>query len=86
MNVLYLFFFVVERLLPEHQKEQAVYTLIKRFLIDLSENDRKSNALLESYINNVLHLLGYSHDLKTYQELTSFIEEIIHEKIPVLDI
>lgn len=86
MNTLYLFFFVMERLLPEHQKEPAVYNLVKRFLIDVSDSRERSDELLQSYTNRALRLLGYSHEEKSFSQLTSFIEEIIHEKIPDIHI
>lgn len=86
IQLLYLFLFVVERLLPENQLEEAVYKLVMKFLIDLSESKNQMDSLLTKYLNRVLKLLGYSKEDKSYDELRNAIEEIIHEKIPDLHI
>lgn len=86
IQLLYLFLFVVERLLPENQLEEAVYKLVLNFLIELSETESQGNSLLTKYLNEILKLLGYSKDDKSYEELVNAIEEIIHEKIPELHI
>lgn len=84
IQLLYLFLFVVERLLPENQSETAVYDLLMKFLIELSKNDNLDSSLSARYLNKILKLLGYSKEDKSYDELRNAIEEIIHEKIPEL--
>ncbi|OGK12190.1 DNA repair protein RecO [Candidatus Roizmanbacteria bacterium RIFCSPHIGHO2_02_FULL_37_15] len=86
IQILYRFFFVLERLLPENQSEPAVFNLALNFLVELSENSSSDISLLTKYLNNILRLLGYSKEDKPYEEITRTIEEIIHEKIPELHI
>ncbi|MBI4225814.1 DNA repair protein RecO [Candidatus Roizmanbacteria bacterium] len=86
IQLLYLFLFVVERLLPENQLETDAYKLVLKFLIELSETESQGSSLLTKYLNKVLKLLGYSKEDKSYEELRNAIEEIIHEKMPELHI
>lgn len=81
---LYLFLFILDRLLPENQKEERVYNLTKRFLIDLSNPSEKKRCSLLYYLNKLMSLLGYIYEDKNFNELKSVIEEIINEKIPLL--
>ncbi len=81
---LYLFLFILDRLIPENQKEERVYNLTKRFFIDLSRPLGKKNLGLLYYLNKLMSLLGYLHEDKSINELKFLIEEIINEKIPSL--
>lgn len=81
---LYLFLFILDRLLPENQKEERAYNLTKKFLIDLSHPSGKKRLGLLYYLNKLMNLLGYLHEDKNLNELKFFIEEIINEKIPSL--
>lgn len=80
---LYLFLFILDRLLPENQKEQRVYNLTKRFFVDLSLLTGKKRLNLLNYLNKLMSYLGYLHENKNFNELKLFIEEIINEKIPI---
>ena len=82
VNILYQFFFVLERLLPEQQKEEKAYSLTKKFLINLSEAAETNTLILFDYLNKLMKLLGYLKAEKDASELSSFIEEIINEKLP----
>ena len=84
LHLLFQVFFVVERMLPDHQNEIAVYKLVMSFLIELSKSQGQASSLSVKYLNKILKLLGYSKEDKSYNELTSSIEEIIHEKMPEL--
>lgn len=81
---LYLFLFILDRLLPENQKEERAYNLTKKFLIDLSRPQGKKKLSLLYYLNKLMGFLGYLHEDKNLNELKFFIEEIINEKIPSL--
>lgn len=83
---LYLFFFVLERLLPEHQIENDPYIALKSFLITLSDRQDNNTQILTKYLNKILQFFGYLKEKKTLDELTPFIQEIIREKIPRLHI
>jgi DNA repair protein RecO (recombination protein O) len=79
---LYSFLFVLERLLPEQQKEIKIYNLTKNFFIDLSKYNKKETIILK-YLTQVMKLLGYLDKDVSKAELISLIEEIINEKIPI---
>jgi len=84
---LYLFLFVLEKLLPESQKEEKMYKLFKSFMIDLSKGDNY-RGIMTDYLNNTTSLLGYQerNKKKDLIEITAFIEEIINEKLPAFNI
>lgn len=83
VNSLYSFLFVLERLLPEQQKETKTYNLTKNFLIDLSKS-LKASVTTHKYLTSIMMQLGYLDKKVSYPELKSLIEEIINEKIPLL--
>jgi len=84
---LYLFLLVLEKLLPENQKEEKMYKLFKSFMIDLSNKDNYQ-TMMTDYLNNTASLLGYQEKNKNKNliEITAFIEEIINEKLPSFNI
>lgn len=84
LQLLYQLLFVVERMLPEYQPEPLVYTLVKKFLIELSDEVVDDTKLLTYYLNRLLFLLGYSKEDKSLDEARRTIQEIIHEKMPEL--
>jgi len=81
---LYSFLFVLDRLLPEQQKETKIYNLTKNFLIDLSKPSSK--PVIIEYLTETMKLMGYLDKKVGQTELKSLIEEIINEKIPPLNI
>ncbi len=85
MNYLYLFFFVLDRLLPENQQEKFIYQLTKKFLINLSETANFSKLILEKYLNTTLICLGYLREEKSINEIKLLIEGLIQEKAPFLE-
>jgi len=85
INILYQFFFVLERLLPEHQKEEVVYNLTKSFLIKLSKSVSNYD-ILAVYFNKLLKLLGYTKQSHEIIELGAIISELINEKLPSFSI
>jgi len=81
-NFLYLFLFILEKLMAEGQKDFSVYNLLKRFLIELSKNDKFNELWFYQYLNKLMRDLGYSKDNKSPNDLRFLIEEIINEKLP----
>jgi len=79
---LYSFLFVLDRLLPEQQKETKIYNLTKNFLIDLSKSF-ESETIIIRYLTKAMKLMGYLDKKVSSPELKSLIEEIINEKIPL---
>lgn len=84
VRILYIYFFAIERLLPENQVEDSVYKLTRQFMIDLSRIQNSDDSILTDYLNRLLTILGYIKEKKSDLELFKAIEEIIHEKIPEL--
>ncbi|NMB84495.1 DNA repair protein RecO [Candidatus Roizmanbacteria bacterium] len=82
IDLVYRFFFILDRLLPEEEKEMVIFSASKRFLVELSNDPDFNQEKLNSYINRVLRLLGYTKEDLHSNELLPFIEEIIREKIP----
>lgn len=80
---LYSFLFVLDRLLPEQQKEIKIYDLTKNFLINLSKSS-KAETIIVKYLTDIMIFLGYLDKKISQTELKSLIEEIINEKIPLL--
>jgi len=79
---LYEYFYILERLLPENQKENSLYCLTVNFLVELSNNQDFSEINLTNYINMMMQKLGYSRDNLSSFELKRLIEEIISEQLP----
>jgi DNA repair protein RecO (recombination protein O) len=82
LNYLYFFLFVLDRLLPENQKEPPVYTTLKKFLIDLSRSKNFQIDQVTAYLNIFLQQLGYTMETLSLAEALARIEEIINESIP----
>ena len=82
IDIVYLIFFVLDRLLPELQKEQMVYRLVKKFLVELAKVNKLPKERVSYYLHQILMLLGYHKGAKTWVELIRYIEEIMHEKLP----
>lgn len=80
---LYSFLFVLDRLLPELQKEIRIYNLTKNFFIDLSKSTY-SKEIIMKYLTETMKIMGYLDKEVSRTELKSLIEEIINEKIPLL--
>ena len=79
LEKLYLFLFIVDRLLPEGQKDYSVFQIILKFLIDLSGNDKFE---IDLFVKKLLVDLGYVDNKDKNIVIYSFIEEIISEKLP----
>ncbi len=82
---LYFYLFLLERLLPENQKEEEIYGKAKKFLIELSETAVSENCFVKN-VNGMMRDLGYLTEDKSLSQLTNFIQSIINEKIPFFTI
>ncbi|KKQ02182.1 MAG: repair protein RecO protein [Candidatus Roizmanbacteria bacterium GW2011_GWA2_36_23] len=81
-NCLYFMLFVLDRLLPENEKEEQIYDIVKRFLIELSNSKENNRQFINRYLNKIMMVLGYLHEIKPLEQLTYLIEGIINEKLP----
>ncbi|MCX7880938.1 MAG: DNA repair protein RecO [Patescibacteria group bacterium] len=82
MSYLYFIFFVLEKILPENEKEPKIYQLTKSFLVDLSQKDFFNKETMTDYLNQFLKILGYIKKKIDFEELCLQIEEIINQKLP----
>lgn len=83
VEYLYLFFFLLDRLLPEGEGEEDVYTLTKQYLVDLSRNDNFTRDRLAEYWSQLLMVLGYIQEPKRLMELVATTQELINDRIPL---
>ncbi len=81
-DCLYFMLFILDRLLPENQKEEPVYRVFKKFVVVLTKEKKDSRQLLVKYLNKILRILGYTTNEMLFSDLKREIEEIINEKIP----
>jgi len=81
MQYLYTLLYVVERLLPDSQKDPNMYLLCKRILVQLAK-EKQENFSITSSMSELLSLLGYG-SCSTYGECTDIIEEILGKKMPM---
>lgn len=85
LNNLYIFFFVLDKLLPEGEQENQVYNLTIQYLTLLSEQKTCSVQETCEYLRRTLRILGYDFNGPPL-EIISYIEELINAKVPVHDI
>ncbi len=85
VSMLYFTLFILDRLLPENQKEQEVYNKTLRFLVNLSK-ESLTNERVVYFLNDLLQTFGYSEKTLPLSEIIEQIQEITREKLPVLSI
>ena len=85
LNALYTFLFVLEKILPENQKEESVYIVFRTFLIKISK-ETGPEKILNTYLNKILQALGYSEIVLPEDELISTLEELMAQKLPQFNI
>lgn len=83
MSYAYVYFFILDRILPEGQTEESLFNITKKFLIDLTKLEEISILFLQKYLQKMLMYLGYVHEERSFAELIHITEEIIHEKVPL---
>ncbi len=83
MKTAYLLLYIIDRITPEQQKESNVYSLLKKFLIDLSKSTEKfTNTRLDDYLHRLLKMLGYVDTRNTLTANLQLIEELTGQKLP----
>lgn len=80
-KILYLIFFILDRILAENQQEKVIYKLVIKFLIDFSKKDIDLDCLF-NFINKILIKLGFLKEKLGKEKLFVYIEELINERIP----
>lgn len=82
ISLVYYLFSVIDKILPENQKEEDIYKITINFLIQLSKLDKFDNSFIEKYMNLIIKKLGYISKNKTLEEIHATIEDIIGKKLP----
>ncbi len=78
---LYFYLFILDRLLPEQQKEEGVYGKIKEILIRLSHNEFSYSQTMD-HTNTLLSLFGYHVNSSSWGEFVTHIENVLGKKLP----
>ncbi len=82
MDALYLFFYILDRMLAERQPEMQIYNITLKFFIQLSKKDVTPSLILQHSLQSVLIILGYIDRPLGLHDLLDTIEENIDEKLP----
>lgn len=82
LNILYLFLYILDKLLPEKLEEYQLYNITKRFFISLSKGEEKPSTILQNALQKALTQLGYIEGNKSLPELLETVENNIEEKLP----
>jgi len=82
MSTVYYLFSIIDKILPENQKEDEMFKTVLKFLIELSKIKNVDDKFIEKYINLILKKLGYIQGKKTLNEIHTIIEDIIGKKVP----
>jgi len=89
INQLYLLFFILNKILPENQKEQAIFSKTLNILKDLNNREDVDVERVRHYLNDILIIDGFINKDETNKagfDPIPFIENLIHEKIKIATI
>ena len=81
-DALYLYLYVLDRMLPAEQNEYEIYKLTKQFFIELSKPGADPQAILTVILQKTLNSLGYGEQDYTLSKLLTIVESNIQEKLP----
>lgn len=81
MNNLYILLFMFERLIPEGQIDEQLYTLCKNSIVSIAKMDVDAFSVTNA-MSSILSALGYG-ECHTYEECASKTEEILGKKLPL---
>ncbi|HRN69701.1 MAG TPA: DNA repair protein RecO [Candidatus Woesebacteria bacterium] len=82
LNTLYLYLYIIDKLLPEKVEEHALYNVTKRFFIALSKEEEKPSLILQRSLQQMLTQLGYIEGTYSLSALLETVENNIEEKLP----
>lgn len=84
INFFYSILFIIERLLPESQKEKILYQKLLFFLKKLEKELKISQKDFDDFLKEIIIELGYISSFKAKDkrfDVIKFIEELINSKI-----
>lgn len=80
INLIYQLFYVLDKILPENQKEEDVYKLTKSFFIKI--NQIETNKIIYQFLNKIFIKLGYLKEEVDEKKIDEVFFELTNEKIP----
>lgn len=83
LEVMFLIFFILNKILPEDQPEEAIYKMTLEFLKQLN-NKEVTVKEIEAFLTTVLELSGFVDPAllnKDTFDVLQFVEELIGQKI-----
>ena len=81
-DIIYLYFYILDKMLPERQAEEVLYSYTKRLFIELSKDSQDPKEILHAILQKTLMNMGYIQHQKTFSELIALVEQNIEEKLP----
>ncbi len=81
-DIVYLYFYILDKMLPERQAEEVLYSYTKRLFIELSKDDANPKQILRDVLQKTLMNMGYVQEEQTLSELVAIVEQNIEEKLP----
>lgn len=82
MEILYLFLYILDRLLPPEQQEDGIYKTTRIFFIKLSKETASPQMILQDCLQSVLVDSGYVEERLALHELLDIVEQNIDAKLP----
>ncbi|MCA9372058.1 DNA repair protein RecO [Candidatus Woesebacteria bacterium] len=82
LEVLYKLLFILNALLPDGQREDAVYHLTKRFFIALSKENDDPQTIFFTYLYDIMKALGYVSGRLNRDDLLKTVEKNIGKTLP----
>lgn len=80
LQYLYTLLYMIERMLPDGQKDVRVYEQCKTLLVRLTKEDLKIFSMTKA-MSELLESLGYG-TCSSYEECVSLTEDIMGKKLP----
>ncbi len=84
MNLLFLLFFILERIMPENQPDQAIFEKTRTVMTKLNNREQFVLADLQLYFKELLVITGFIDEKKSQHPSFNpldFIETLIDRKI-----
>lgn len=84
INLLYLIFLILDKILPENQKEELIFAKTLHILKELNNRDNFEIGDIKYFLNDVLILGGFinKENLKEVSfDPVLFVEGLVHQKI-----
>lgn len=82
MDTVYLYFYILDRMLPERVPEEQIYKTTLRLFINLSKKSDPPSLFLQDALSQVLSVLGYIDKTQSLHEMLDTVEQNINEKLP----